>query len=207
MISNQCNNIEPFAEAVFKTEETLIPAVIQDNNTLKVLMLGYMNRESYKITLETGLVTFYSRSRQKLWTKGETSGNFLSIVSIDPDCDNDTLLIRVNPAGPTCHTGNVSCFKGDDSEGFIPKLSQVIKERHNSMPKGSYTTSLFNDGIEKICKKVGEEASEVIIEAVKDNKERLVYEIGDLIYHLLVLMEFSQVSISQIENELYSRHK
>lgn len=194
-------------DAVFKTEELLVPAVIQDNETLKVLMLGYMNRKSYNKTIETGLVTFYSRSRKKLWTKGETSGNFLLIVSIAPDCDNDTLLIRVNPAGPTCHLGSISCFKGEDSEGFIPELAQVIKERHNSMPLGSYTTSLFNDGIEKICKKVGEEASEVIIEAVKDNKKRLVYEISDLIYHLLVLMEFSQVSISQIESELYSRHK
>jgi len=194
-------------ETVFKTEEILIPAVIQDNKTLKVLMLGYMNRESYNKTLETGLVTFFSRSRQKLWTKGETSGNFLSVVSIDPDCDNDTLLIRVNPAGPVCHTGSVSCFKGDDSEGFISRLAQVIKERHISMPKGSYTTSLFNDGIEKICKKVGEEASETIIEAALRNKKRLVYEISDLIYHLLVLMEFSQVTINEIEKELYSRHK
>lgn len=193
-------------DAVFKTEELLIPAVIQDNQTLKVLMLGYMNRESYTKTIETRMVTFFSRSRQTLWTKGETSGNFLSVVSIAPDCDNDTLLIRVNPAGPTCHTGSVSCFKGEDSEGFIPKLAQVIKERHIAMPKGSYTTSLFNDGVEKICKKVGEEASEVIIEAVKDNKKRLVYEISDLIYHLLVLMEFSQVSINQIEKELFSRH-
>lgn len=194
-------------DAVFKTEDILIPAVIQDNETLKVLMLGYMNREAYNKTIETGLVTFYSRSRQKLWTKGETSGNFLSVVTIDPDCDNDTLLIRANPKGATCHTGSMSCFKGDNSEGFISKLAQVIKERHTLMPQGSYTTSLFNDGIEKICKKVGEEASEVIIEAVKDNKKRLVYEISDLIYHLLVLMEFSQVSISQIESELYSRDK
>lgn len=193
-------------DTVFKTEELLIPAVIQDNKSLKVLMLGYMNRESYSKTLDTGLVTFFSRSRQKLWTKGETSGNFLSVVSIEPDCDSDTLLIRVNPAGPVCHTGSVSCFKGEDSEGFIPKLSGVIKERHNTMPRGSYTTSLFNDGIEKICKKVGEEASETIIEAVKGNKERLVYEISDLIYHLLVLMEYSQVSIEQVEKELYSRH-
>lgn len=193
-------------DTVFKTEELLIPAVIQDNKSLKVLMLGYMNRESYSKTLDTGLVTFFSRSRQKLWTKGETSGNFLSVVSIEPDCDSDTLLIRVNPAGPVCHTGSVSCFKGEDSEGFIPKLSGVIKERHNTMPRGSYTTSLFNDGIEKICKKVGEEASETIIEAVKGSKERLVYEISDLIYHLLVLMEYSQVSIEQVEKELYSRH-
>ena len=193
-------------DTVFKTEELLIPAVIQDNKSLKVLMLVYMNRESYSKTLDTGLVTFFSRSRQKLWTKGETSGNFLSVVSIEPDCDSDTLLIRVNPAGPVCHTGSVSCFKGEDSEGFIPKLSGVIKERHNTMPHGSYTTSLFNDGIEKICKKVGEEASETIIEAVKGSKERLVYEISDLIYHLLVLMEYSQVSIEQVEKELYSRH-
>lgn len=193
-------------DTVFKTEELLIPAVIQDNKTLKVLMLGYMNRESYKITIETGLVTFYSRSRQKLWTKGETSGNFLSVVSIEPDCDNDTLLVRANPAGPVCHTGRVSCFKGEDSEGFISRLFEVIKERHTTMPEGSYTTSLFNDGVEKICKKVGEEATETIIEVVRGNKKRVVYEISDLIYHLLVLMEFSGVSIEQIEKELYSRH-
>lgn len=199
--------MQNLVDTVFKTEELLIPAVVQDNKTLKVLMLGYMNKESYSRTLETGLVTFFSRSRQKLWTKGESSGNFLSVVTIEPDCDSDTLLIRVNPAGPVCHTGSVSCFKGDDSEGFIPKLAQVIKERYLSMPQGSYTTSLFNDGVEKICKKVGEEASETIIEAVKGNKKRLVYEISDLIYHLLVLMEFSQVSIDHIEKELFSRHK
>lgn len=193
-------------ELIFKQDSDLIPAVIQDDKTLKVLMLGYMNRDAYKKTVEEGRVTFFSRSRQRLWTKGESSNNFLKVKSIEADCDNDTLLVRADPAGPVCHTGSNSCFNNELSEGFLGKLTQVIKERHKEMPQGSYTTTLFEKGAERISKKVGEEAAEVIIEAIKGDKKRLVYEAGDLIYHLLVLLELYGLSISDIEKELYSRH-
>lgn len=194
------------AELIFKEDSDLIPAVIQDDKTLKVLMLGYMNRDAYKKTVEEGQVTFFSRSRQRLWTKGESSNNFLIVKSIEADCDNDTLLVRADPAGPVCHTGSKSCFNNEQTEGFLGKLTQVIKERHNDMPQGSYTTTLFEKGAERISKKVGEEAAEVIIEAIKGDKKRLEYEAGDLIYHLLVLLELYGLSISDIEKELYSRH-
>ena len=193
-------------ELIFKDASVLVPAVIQDDKTLKVLMLGYMNRESYEKTIEEGRVTFFSRSRQRLWTKGESSSNYLHVRSIESDCDNDTLLIRVDPAGPVCHTGSNTCFNNEKAEGFIGRLHQVIRERHIQMPAGSYTTSLFEKGAERISKKVGEEAAEVIIEAIKGDKKRLVYEAGDLIYHLLVLLELYGLSISDIEKELYSRH-
>lgn len=197
--------MERLREIVFKNETELIPAVIQDDISLKVLMLGYMNRDSFDKSIECGLVTFYSRSKRRLWTKGETSGNYLKIKSIDADCDSDTLLIRVDPAGPVCHTGSVSCFKGRDSEGFINRLEEVVKKRHKEMPSGSYTTSLFNAGVEKICKKLGEEASETIIEVVKGDKKRVVYESADLIYHLLVLLEYCDLSLEDVEAELYLR--
>ncbi len=190
---------------IFKSETELIPAVIQDDKTLKVLMLGYMNRESYEKSIKTGLVTFFSRSRSRLWTKGESSGNYLNIVSITNDCDNDTLLVRVNPCGPVCHTGAVSCFGGRDSEGFLGSLAATIALRHLQMPEGSYTTSLFKGGAERISKKIGEEAAETIIEAVKGDKKRLVYESADLIYHLFVLLEYFGVSQSEIEEELFNR--
>lgn len=191
---------------LFKDDHELLPAIIQDDKSLKVLMLGYMNRESYKITLETGLVTFFSRSRKKLWTKGETSGNYLHLVSLEKDCDNDTFLVRVNPEGPVCHTGTVSCFRGSDHEGFINRLASVIAKRREEMPEDSYTTKLFKEGIVKISKKVGEEASETIIEAVRGDNERLVYEISDLVYHTLVLMQYRGISVEDIEKELFSRH-
>ncbi|EKD30739.1 MAG: Phosphoribosyl-ATP pyrophosphatase /phosphoribosyl-AMP cyclohydrolase [uncultured bacterium] len=193
-------------ELIFKNASDLVPAVIQDDNTFKVLMLGYMNRESFEKTVEDGRVTFFSRSRQRLWTKGESSSNYLYVRSIETDCDNDTLLIRVDPAGPVCHTGSNTCFNNETTEGFIGRLQQVIRERHIQMPAGSYTTELFEKGAERISKKVGEEAAEVIIEAIKGDKKRLVYEAGDLIYHLLVLLELYGLSISDIEKELYSRH-
>ncbi len=192
-------------ESVFTDPDLLIPAIIQDNRSLKVLMLGYMNQESWDKSVSTGLVTFYSRSRKKLWTKGESSGNFLKIVSYEADCDSDTLLIRVIPSGPVCHTGTVSCFKGRDSEGFLGKLYETIKQRHKDLPDGSYTTKLFNGGTERISKKVGEEAAETIIEAIKGDKKRLVYETADLIYHLFVLLEYYNLSVKDIEEELYSR--
>ena len=192
---------------MFKNEISLVPAIIQDDKSLKVLMLGYMNREAYEKSIEEGIVTFYSRSKQRLWTKGETSGNFLSIKSFKIDCDNDTFLFRVEPAGPVCHTGSVSCFQGKDFEGFLGRLGEIIETRHLEMPSGSYTTKLFREGEERICKKVGEEAAEVIIEAIKGDKKRLVYETGDLIYHLMVLLEYYGLSLKDVEEELFNRHK
>ncbi len=192
---------------MFKNEISLVPAIIQDDKSLKVLMLGYMNREAYEKSIEEGIVTFYSRSKQRLWTKGETSGNFLSIKSFKVDCDNDTFLFRVEPAGPVCHTGSVSCFQGKDFEGFLGRLGEIIETRHLEMPSGSYTTKLFREGEDRICKKVGEEAAEVIIEAIKGDKKRLVYETGDLIYHLMVLLEYYGLSLKDVEEELFNRHK
>ncbi len=192
-----------------KCPDGLIPAVIQDDRSLEVLMLGYMNREAYDKSVSEGRVTFYSRTRSTLWTKGETSGNFLNIVSINVDCDADTLLIRVIPIGATCHTGARSCFyqEGDSSEGFIRHLQSVIQGRHAAMPEGSYTTHLFNKGVNKIAQKVGEEAVETVIEAVAGNNEAMIYEASDLIYHLLVLLEATGNSIADLEAELVKRHK
>ena len=190
-----------------KNADGLIPAIIQDDVTLAVLMLGYMNAEALEKTQSEGRVTFWSRTKGRLWTKGETSGNFLSVVSIAVDCDSDTLLVRVNPTGPTCHTGATSCFGGEETVGFIRTLQQVIRQRHADMPEGSYTTKLFNRGVNKIAQKVGEEAVETVIEAVAGNREAMLYEASDLIYHLLVLLESTGCSISDLERELYSRHK
>ncbi len=190
-----------------KNGDGLLPVVIQDTHTLRVLMLGYMNREAYEKSLQEQRVTFFSRTKNRLWTKGETSGHFLTICSVAADCDNDALLIRVLPAGPTCHTGSVSCFGGELPEGFIRQLQQVIQRRHDEMPEGSYTTKLFTKGIPKIAQKVGEEAVETVIEAMAGNRERLVYEASDLVYHLLVLLEASGLSIADLERELAERHK
>lgn len=187
-------------------EKGLIPVIIQDNKSLRVLMLGYMNREAYEKSIAEGRVTFFSRSKERLWTKGETSGNFLYIKEIEKDCDNDTLLLRVDPAGPVCHTGSTSCFGGENSEGFIRELSQIIKTRHEEMPEGSYTTKLFNKGVNKIAQKVGEEAVESVIEATNGTRDGLIYELSDLVYHVLVLMENNGVTVSDIEKELWSRH-
>lgn len=190
-----------------KDSNSLVPAIIQDNATLKVLMLGYMNREALQQTLSEGKVTFFSRSKGRLWTKGESSGNFLYAKQILKDCDNDTLLIKATPVGPTCHTGSNSCFNTDDTEGFIRKLQQVIEQRKEEKPDGSYTASLFAKGVNKIAQKVGEEAVETVIEAIDCNDERLIYEASDLIYHLLVLLVHKGMGISTIEKELYSRHR
>lgn len=187
-------------------EKGLIPVIIQDNKSLRVLMLGYMNREAYEKSIAEGRVTFFSRSKERLWTKGETSGNYLYIKEIEKDCDNDTLLLRVDPAGPVCHTGSTSCFGGENSEGFIRELSQIIKKRHEEMPEGSYTTKLFNKGVNKIAQKVGEEAVESVIEATNGTRDGLIYELSDLVYHALVLMENNGVTVSDIEKELWSRH-
>jgi phosphoribosyl-ATP pyrophosphohydrolase/phosphoribosyl-AMP cyclohydrolase len=188
----------------------ILPAVIQDNTTGKVLMLGFMNREAYEKTVETGKVTFFSRSKGRLWTKGEESGNFLNVVSIHPDCDQDTLLIKANPDGPVCHTGDDTCWgevnKPDDL-GFLKYLQDFIEKRKQEMPKGSYTTSLFEDGTAKIAQKVGEEAVESVIEAMADNGERLLYEASDLVYHLIVLLTHKGYRIEDIARELKKRHK
>lgn len=190
-----------------KTGDGLLPVIVQDARSLKVLMLGYMNEEAFNASLEKGLVTFYSRSRGCLWLKGETSGNFLHIMEMYPDCDMDTLLIKAVPDGPTCHRGTISCFDTPDSEGFVRILENVIRRRHREMPDGSYTTKLFIKGVKSIAKKVGEEASESIIEAVDGNRERFVYEASDLVYHFLVLMEEMGVTADDIEKELEERHK
>lgn len=193
-----------------KNSDGLLPVVVQDSRTLAVLMLGYMNQEAYEKSLEEGKVTFYSRSKSRLWTKGETSGNFLEIDSVAVDCDADTLLIKATPIGPTCHTGNKSCFDDGstvNNEGFIRELQSVIQKRHQEMPEGSYTTRLFTEGVNKIAQKVGEEAVETVIGAVKQDKNEFLYEASDLIYHLLVLLEANGCSIADLENELAKRHK
>jgi len=193
-----------------KLEGDILPAIIQDNTTGKVLILGFMNREAYEKTIETGKVTFFSRSKGRLWTKGEESGNFLNVVSIHPDCDQDTLLIKANPVGPVCHTGDDTCWgeenKPDDLD-FFKNLQDFIEKRKQEMPKESYTTSLFEGGTAKIAQKVGEEAVETVIEALADNDERLLYEVSDLVYHLIVLLTQKGYRIEDIARELKKRHK
>ena len=187
----------------------LVPAIIQDATTKTVLMLGYMNKEAFDKTVETKKVTFYSRSRQCLWTKGETSGNFLELVDIKVDCDNDTLLVKANPTGPTCHTGNDTCW-GEKNEKnpllFLTYLQDFINRRHEEMPEGSYTTSLFKDGLNRMAQKVGEEALEAVIEAVNGTNERLVYEGSDMLYHLIVLLTAKGLRIEDLAAELQVRH-
>jgi phosphoribosyl-ATP pyrophosphohydrolase/phosphoribosyl-AMP cyclohydrolase len=190
-----------------KCADGLLPVIIQDADTLKVLMLGYMNEEAFNKTLDTQLVTFFSRTRQTLWTKGETSGNFLHVVDMFADCDADTLLIKAHPDGPTCHRGTTACFDTRENEGFLGTLQACILQRHRDMPEGSYTTHLFTKGVNKIAQKVGEEAVETVIEAIDGNKERFLYEAGDLVYHLLVLCEQMGFSIKDLEEELAIRHK
>lgn len=189
-----------------KCADGLLPVIIQDAVTLRVLMLGYMNREAFDLTCSSGHVTFYSRTRSCLWTKGETSGHFLEVVDMYSDCDNDTLLIKANPIGPTCHRGTTSCFDTPDEEGFIRSLAALISRRHAEMPEDSYTTRLFIKGVKKIAQKVGEEAVESTIEAVDGNRDRFSYEACDLIYHLLVLIEQMGLSLPDMERELLRRH-
>lgn len=193
----------------FNKQGGLIPAIIQDSITNKVLMLGYMNEESLAKTKELGKVTFYSRSKNRLWTKGEESGNFLHIVSIAEDCDNDTLLIKVNPVGPVCHTGADTCFFENNVEDimFLKFLQDFIDKRKQEMPEGSYTTSLFNKGINRMAQKVGEEAVETVIEATNGTDEGFLYEASDLIYHLIVLLTSKGYRIEDLANELKKRHK
>lgn len=188
----------------------LVPAIVQDSRTLKVLMLGFMNEEAYKKTLALNKVTFYSRSRKCLWTKGETSGNYLNVVSIKVDCDNDTLLVQARPEGPVCHTGTDTCWGEENKPDpllFLATLQDFIEKRRDEMPEGSYTTSLFRDGINKIAQKVGEEALETVIEAVNGSDERLVYEASDMFYHLIVMLTEKGIRIERILEELRSRHE
>ena len=186
----------------------LVPAIIQDNYTQKVLMLGFMNEEAYNKTVETEKVTFFSRTKNRLWTKGEESGNFLHVVSIAADCDNDTLLIKVNPAGPVCHTGADTCWgeKNEQDIMFLKELQDFIDKRHEEMPEKSYTTSLFKSGVNKMAQKVGEEAVETIIEACNGTDERLIYEGADLLYHLIVLLTSKGYRIEDLARELKERH-
>lgn len=187
----------------------LVPAIIQDAQTKNVLMLGYMNQEALDKTVETKKVTFWSRSRNCLWTKGETSGNFLHLVDIKVDCDNDTLLVKANPDGPTCHTGTDTCWGEINEQNpllFLTELQDFINRRHKEMPEGSYTTKLFKDGINKIAQKVGEEALETVIEATNGTSEHLVYEASDLLYHLVVMLASKELRIEQVAEELHKRH-
>ena len=190
-----------------KCADGLLPVIVQDAATLKVLMLGYMNREAFDKTVAEGRVTFFSRTRSTLWTKGETSGNYLLVKDMYIDCDGDTLLVKAEPIGPTCHRGTTSCFDTPESEGFIRHLQQVVQQRHRDMPEESYTTKLFIKGVKKIAQKVGEEAVESVVEAVDGNRDRFIYEASDMIYHLLVLMEQMGCSIEDMERELALRHK
>ena len=193
----------------FDKSNGLVPAIIQDATTKNVLMLGYMNEEAYKRTLATKRVTFWSRSRNCLWTKGETSGNFLYLVDMKVDCDNDTLLVRVNPQGPTCHTGTDTCW-GEDNEqsplNFLSFLQDFVERRHREMPEGSYTTKLFKEGVNKMAQKVGEEALETVIEACNGTNDKLVYEASDLLYHLIVLLTDKGLRIEDVAKELQKRH-
>jgi len=193
----------------FNKTDGLIPAIIQDNQTNKVLMLGYMNKEALAKTREMGKVTFFSRSKQRLWTKGEESGNFLQVVSISEDCDGDTLLIKVNPAGPVCHTGSDTCFNEINEEDimFLKYLQDFIQNRRQEMPEGSYTAKLFSKGIGRIAQKVGEEAVETVIEAMAGDDERLLYEGSDLLYHLIVLLTYKGFRLEDLAKELKNRHK
>ena len=193
----------------FEKMDGLVPAIIQDAETNKVLMLGFMNKEAYEKTVETNLVTFWSRSRKTLWTKGETSGNWLHVVEILNDCDKDTLLIKVHPEGPVCHTGADTCWDEKNEPNpliFLSALSNFIEKRHEEMPEGSYTTSLFRDGLNRMAQKVGEEALELVIEATNGTNERLIYEGSDMLYHLIVLLTSKGLRIEDIALELMERH-
>lgn len=194
----------------FNKMQGLVPAIIQDATTNKVLMLGFMNEEAYQKTVETNLVTFWSRTRNCLWTKGETSGNVLKVVEILNDCDQDTLLIKANPAGPVCHTGADTCWNEKNEKNpllFLTELQDFINKRHEEMPEGSYTTSLFKDGLNRMAQKVGEEALELVIEATNGTKERMIYEGSDMLYHLIVLLTSKGMRIEDMAAELAERHQ
>ena len=193
-------------EINFNKMDGLVPAVIQHHLSREILMLGYMNKQAYEQTVNTGRVTFYSRIRQQLWTKGETSGHYLDVVDICLDCDQDTLLIRASPNGPVCHMGTFSCFGEKKPHGFLYELEEIIQNRKRDASASSYTVQLFESGTAKIAQKVGEEAVEVVIEAMRQNEEQLVNEVADLLYHLLVLMNQCSIDLSKVEERLMDRH-
>ena len=193
-------------ELDFTKENGLLPVIIQDDKTSSVLMLGYMNKEAYDKTIEEKIVTFWSRSKSRLWQKGETSGNFLHLVSVHKDCDSDTLLLRTNPQGPTCHTGSYSCFDVQpDNLSILAELESVISQRSRDLPEGSYTTFLLNGGNSLIAQKVGEEAVELVVAALNQNLERVHEESADLIYHILVLLHEKGSSLKSVLSELENR--
>lgn len=196
-------------EIDFEKMGGLVPAIVQDNVTRRVLMLGFMNKEAYEKTLELGKVTFFSRTKNRLWTKGEESGNFLNVIEILNDCDNDTLLIKAHPTGPVCHTGADTCWNEENSAdiNFLSYLQDFIEKRYKEMPEGSYTTSLFKSGINRMAQKVGEEAVETVIEATNGTDDRLIYEASDMIYHLIVLLTSKGYRIEDLAKELVKRHK
>jgi phosphoribosyl-ATP pyrophosphohydrolase/phosphoribosyl-AMP cyclohydrolase len=203
------NELQNISQIDFDKLNGLVPAVIQDNTSMKVLMVGFMNAQAVEKTLEIGKVTFFSRTKNRLWTKGEESGNFLNVVSILVDCDNDTLLIKANPIGPVCHTGADTCFSEINKTAdvqFLSYLQDFIDKRKTEMPQGSYTTSLFESGTRKIAQKVGEEAVETIIGAMANDDENFLYEAGDLLYHLIVLLSHKGYRIEDIVTELRRRH-
>ncbi len=191
----------------FSKGNGLVPVIIQDNLTLQVLMVGYMNEEAFEKTSLEKKVTFFSRSKNRLWTKGETSGNYLFVEEVLADCDNDSILIKVNPAGPTCHTGSTSCFGEAPSKGFIYQLQQIINQRIEEDASDSYTNKLYRKGINKVAQKVGEEAVELIIEAKDDNQDLFKNEAADLLYHLLILLKTKKITLEDIEEVLQERHK
>jgi phosphoribosyl-ATP pyrophosphohydrolase/phosphoribosyl-AMP cyclohydrolase len=190
-----------------KSPDNLLPTIIQNAYTSKVLMLGYMNEDAYNKTIQEGKVTFFSRSKNRLWTKGETSGNFLTVAKIEVDCDQDTLLIHAIPSGPTCHEGTETCFRDESAKGFLHELEAVIQQRKNTPDVNSYTSSLFAKGTKKIAQKVGEEATEVILEAMAGEKELMIEETSDLLYHLLVLLADQGLSLKDVEEKLWERHR
>jgi len=190
----------------FKKGNGLIPVIIQHRDTLQVLMLGYMNKEALEKTRKEGVVTFFSRSKNRLWTKGETSGHFLHVDQIREDCDSDTLLIKANPVGPTCHTGHTSCFKEETPKGFLYELEKIIHQRIEQKDEGSYTLKLIEKGINKIAQKVGEEAVELIIEAKDENEDLFLGEAADLMYHFLVLLRAKNLSLEKVEEILQGRN-
>ena len=191
----------------FSKGNGLVPVVIQDNNTMQVLMVGYMNEEALGKTEKEGKVTFFSRSKNRLWTKGETSGNFLFVKEILSDCDNDSILIKVNPVGPVCHTGSTACFGEETAKGFIYELERVIEQRIENDTVDSYTNKLYKKGINKVAQKVGEEAVELIIESKDNNIDLFKNEAADLLYHFLILLKTKDVNLQSIEDVLKSRHK
>jgi phosphoribosyl-ATP pyrophosphohydrolase/phosphoribosyl-AMP cyclohydrolase len=190
----------------FNKGNGLVPVVIQDNKSLQVLMVGYMNEEAFEKTRKEKIVTFFSRSKNRLWTKGETSGNFLTVEEILSDCDDDSILIKVNPAGPVCHTGSTSCFNEETAKGFLYKLEQIVNQRIDNDTNDSYTNKIFKKGINKVAQKVGEEAVELIIEAKDDNLDLFKNEAADLLYHLLILLKAKGTDIQSIEEILKERH-